>query len=291
MNKLNDEILCVVEEHGKKYLRKTKSNDKKLLPLNQIMKLINSSRVYAPKLLKNKIKYIDLEYIKGDKIKDFDRKTLIDTLINYFVYMYNLDSTILTKYISWKTNSEYFHHLINKTLKMKRGFDHNTKIIIELLNLGKDETDKLKKLKIDDTRKLSLINPYINYENMLLKFNRIYIINWDYATYADLANELAMHFADMDYSEDEKKYILDMLSKRLNLEVYKLKNDIKAYQKHEKLDTVYQEINYIFKMIKEKKEVDEKLERFYSDYQEIARLLKVDMLPFEEVREIFKNIK
>ena len=286
----------IIEDVNKTYIRKYKNqniNDyPKQTPIGITMKIVNNSKVYAPKILKEKGKYIDLEYVTGQNVYEMsDKKNLIDTIIEYIVSLQNVDYQKLYKYINWKNNSEYFNYLINFLSKLKKTFTNNTRIIIELLNIGDEELEKLKKHKIDDYRKMSLINRNVSYDNMLLKFNRIYILNWEYATYGDVAHEIATHFLFTNYAEEEKKYILEMISKKLNISLEKLKKDINVYTIYEYLNKIYIEINNLTKKSKKTDDIDNDLRDLYHYYNSLAKLTEIKTLPFNEIEEIFKKIK
>ena len=286
----------IIEDANKTYIRKYKrqhiTDYPKQIPIGTTMKLVNSSKVYAPKILKEKRKYIDLEYITGKNIDQaLDRKNLVDTIIDYIVSLQNIDYRKLNRYINWKNNNEYFNYLISFLGKLKKSFTNNTKIIIELLNIGDEELDKLKNYKIDNHRKMALINRNISYDNILLKFNRIYILNWEYATYGDIAHELSTHFLFINYTEEEKKYILEILSKKLNISLKRLKKDIIIYTTYEYLNKVYNEINNLTKKIKKNEIIKSDLKDLYHYYINLAKLLEIKALPFNEIEEIFKRIK
>ena len=293
--KFENKNAIIIEDANKTYIRKYKkqnTNDyPKSIPVGITMKLVNNSKVYVPKVLKDRGKYIDLEYVKGENIDHvLDQKNLVDTMIDYIVSLQNIDYQKLQRYVHWKNNNEYFNYLINFLIKLKKSFTNNTKIIIELLNIGDEEIEKLKTYKIDKYRKMSLINRNINYDNMLLKFNRIYILNWEYATYGDIAHEIATNFLFIDYSEEQKEYILEMLSKKLNISLLKLKKDIKTYTIYEFLNKIYIEINRLTKKVKKKESIDSDLRALYGYYCILANLLNIKTLLFEEVSEIFKKI-
>lgn len=294
--KSEDKKTIIIEDVNKTYIRKYKrqniSDYPKQTPLSITMKIVNGSKVYAPKVLKDRGKYIDLEYVTGQSVDQMmDKKNLVDTIIDYIVSLQNTDYRKIYKYVNWKTNNEYFNYLINFLSKLKKTFTNNTKIIIELLNIGSEELEKLKEYKVDDYRKMSLINRDISYDNMLLKFNRIYILNWEYATYGDIAHEIATHFLFVNYTDEEKEYILEMLSKKLNISLIRLKKDINIYTIYEFLNKIYIEINNLTRKVKKNEEIDDDLKNLYHYYTSLSKLLEIQTLPFNEIEEIFKRIK
>lgn len=64
---------------------------------------------------------------------------------------------------------------------------------------------------------------------MIISKDDFYLIDWELATYGDLAYELAIHFLLMKYNEQEKSLFLDKMVKVVDLDIEKLINDIKIY--------------------------------------------------------------
>ena len=64
---------------------------------------------------------------------------------------------------------------------------------------------------------------------MVISKNDFYLIDWELATYGDLAYELATHFILMEYTEQEKDMFFNKLVKTIDLDVKKLMNDVETY--------------------------------------------------------------
>lgn len=96
--------------------------------------------------------------------------------------------------------------------------------LLELDNLYKD---------LDNNRKLCFIHGDIHKNNMIINKDDFYIIDWELATYGDLAYELATHFILMNYSENEKVTFLNILYKLIAIGVEKLIKDIEVYTNFE----------------------------------------------------------
>jgi len=124
----------IIETKNEKYVRQYKRDNKTIhgyprtVPTNKIMKLINNSNINAPKLLRNRLKYIDQEFINGIQINDeYDKQTIQDTIINYIIEMNKINYSKINKYIKWKSNTEYLYFLINHLKKVKENFSSKTK--------------------------------------------------------------------------------------------------------------------------------------------------------------------
>ena len=94
------------------------------------------------------------------------------------------------------------------------------------------EINKLYK-ELDDTRKLCFIHGDIHKENMIIN-DGLYLIDWELATFGDLAYEIAMHFILMEYTEDEREVFINKLCRNLEINMKNLKSDIDVYVEFEK---------------------------------------------------------
>lgn len=64
--------------------------------------------------------------------------------------------------------------------------------------------------------------------------DKFYLIDWELATFGDLAYDLAMHFILMDYSAKEKEVFINKLCKNIDVNVDNLTRDVDLYIKFEK---------------------------------------------------------
>ena len=64
---------------------------------------------------------------------------------------------------------------------------------------------------------------------MIINNNNFYLIDWELATYGDLAYELATHFILMKYTEEEKNIFLNKLKDKIVCNIDNLKKDIESY--------------------------------------------------------------
>ena len=87
-----------------------------------------------------------------------------------------------------------------------------------LLNEYLLELDNMYK-ELDDERKLCFIHGDIHTKNMIISKDDFYLIDWELATYGDLAYELAMHFILMEYTRQEKDIFFSKLVKNIDLDL------------------------------------------------------------------------
>ena len=84
------------------------------VPLEKIYKLIDKSTLMHPKMIRNRMKYIDTEYINGNVLKKEDNPEIIKSLVCSFLYNLALiDCSSLKKYRIWSNNSEYLEYQVN----------------------------------------------------------------------------------------------------------------------------------------------------------------------------------
>ena len=60
---------------------------------------------------------------------------------------------------------------------------------LDRIGLRKDVIIALKSIELDNTRHLALIHGDFSPENVIMRGNDYYIIDWEYATYGDIAYE------------------------------------------------------------------------------------------------------
>lgn len=130
-----------------------------------------------------------------------------------------------TKFALFNVNEK----LDNKPLTMKLPF-------LSVNHLSQNINENMKALdefmiNLDNNRKLSLIHGDIHLNNMIIDSNGLYFIDWELATYGDIAYELVMHFILMKYNEIEKNKFIDKLCENLSINKQNLINDIEIYEK------------------------------------------------------------
>ena len=187
---------------------------------------MKNSEIRYPKLLWNGFKLVYEEYIEStQEIKTLSNIEIIDNVINIIS---NLNKIYVdNKKIIWKNNSEFLKFSIQN---LKEVLIHKNPIklneyLLELDNMYKE---------LDDERKLCFIHGDIHTKNMIISKDDFYLIDWELATYGDLAYELAMHFILMEYNDKEKEIFLNKLCDNISINIETLKHDINTYTNFEK---------------------------------------------------------
>ena len=218
-------FVTIYEVNNQKIVRRKKRKGLHAYPrtmsLMNINKILKQTSLNFPKLYFNGINYVYEEFISSSKnINDISNERLMDYVIEHITNLYKLDFN--TK-ITWENNSEFLKFQIENLKKVL----NKKKIKFEL-----NELNKLYK-ELDNTRNLCFIHGDIHKENMIIN-DKFYLIDWELATYGDLAYELAIHFILMGYSDGEKKTFIDKLAKKINIDIEKILDDIEVYTKFEK---------------------------------------------------------
>lgn len=226
--KTSSSFTWICEKENKKFIRKYKRKGlhgyPRTISLRNIDKILKNTEIPHPKLLKNRFNYVEEEFI--EKTQELEKDKLINVVIEYIVKMYNINCEKIEKFITWKNNSEY---LCFQVKKLKKVLKHRKCKDLEA-NYAKLENIIT---KLDDDRKLSLIHGDIHIDNMILNNDKIYLIDWELATYGDIAYELAMHFILMNYDEKTRREFAEQLCKKINVDKDKLLHDIEIYNKFE----------------------------------------------------------
>lgn len=215
------------EKFVRKYKRKGIHGYPRTVPEKYISKLLDNTKILHPKVYRNKIKYIDEEFIESNKdINEIDKEKLANTTIFYITEMNKVNCKKIEKFTKWKNNSEFFKFQVENLKKVLidrkcNMLNENIKILDEFI------------IDLDDNRKLSLIHGDIHLNNMISNNNDIYFIDWEMATYGDIAYELAMYFILMQYNENEENKFINKLCENISVNKQNLMNDIKTYKKFE----------------------------------------------------------
>ena len=227
--KTNSYFVTVCESKNKKIIQRRKRKGlhsyPRTLTLKEINKFLSSSKIKYPKLLRNGFKFVYEEYIESTQdIQTLSNMEIIDNVINIISNLNRID--VNNKKIIWKNNSEFLKFNIQnlkKVLIYKNPVKLN-KYLLELDNLYKD---------LDNSRKLCFIHGDIHTKNMIIYKDSFYLIDWELATFGDLAYELAIHFILMGYNEKERNLFLNKLIKVVNFDINKLIDDIDVYTQFE----------------------------------------------------------
>ena len=223
--KTNSYFVTICKSKNKTFIQRRKRKGlhayPRTLTLKEINKYLKNSKIKYPKLLKNGFKFVHEEYIESTRdIKTLSNIEIIDNVTNIISNLNKID--VDNKKIIWKNNSDFLKFSIQN---LKEVLIHKNPIklneyLLELDNMYKE---------LDDERKLCFIHGDIHTKNMIISKDDFYLIDWELATYGDLAYELAMHFILMEYTGQEKDIFFSKLVKNIDLDVKKLMNDVEIY--------------------------------------------------------------
>ena len=223
--KTNSYFVTICKSKNKTFIQRRKRKGlhayPRTLTLKEINKCLKNSKIKYPKLLKNGFKFVHEEYIESTRdIKTLSNIEIIDNVTNIISNLNKID--VDNKKIIWKNNSEFLKFSIQnlKEVLIHKNPMKLNEYLLELDNLYKE---------LDDDRKLSFIHGDIHTKNMIISKDDFYLIDWELATYGDLAYELATHFILMEYTKKEKDLFFNKLVKTIDLDVKKLTNDVEIY--------------------------------------------------------------
>lgn len=215
----------IYEVNNEKVVRRRKRKGlhayPRTLPLKSINKVLKQTSVNFPKIYFNGLNYVYEEYIRSTQdINDISNEQLMNHVIEYITKLYNINCK---RKNLWNNNSEFFKFQID-----------NLKNVVKVKNLDAhlQEIDELYQ-DLDNSRKLCFIHGDIHKKNMIIN-DKFYLIDWELATFGDLAYDLAMHFILMDYSAKEKEVFINKLCKNIDVNVDDLTRDVDLYIKFEK---------------------------------------------------------
>ena len=194
------------------------------MQLKDINKVLSKTSINFPRIYFNGINNVYEEFIASKiNIDEISNLEIIDNVIKHITNLYQLN---YNKKILWNNNSEFLKFQIENlknTLKEKKLKD---------IDVYLNEIDKLY-IGLDNNRKMCFIHGDIHKENMIIN-DKFYLIDWELATYGDLAYELAMHFSLMKYSDSEKEIFINKLRNNISINIETLKRDIDVYINFEK---------------------------------------------------------
>ena len=191
------------------------------LTLKEINNVLKNTNIKYPRLLKDGFKYVNEEYIEATKpIEMMPNSEIENNIINILFQLNEIE--IKNKKIIWNNNSEFLKYIIEnfeRVLKFKSPKD---------LEIYLSELEGFYKY-LDNDRKMCFIHGDIHKKNIILNDDNFYLIDWELATYGDLAYELSIYFILMEYTNNEKEMFLNKLNEKLNLNLVNLKKDIEVY--------------------------------------------------------------
>lgn len=203
----------------------------RIVPENKILKILKDSSVKHPKLVRNRLGSIDIEFLEGKPIIDIDKNYLTGIVCNYLYEMNKTDISSIKKYSKWNNNSSFLYYQINNLLLVVRKSNY----IDKLKQLGIDFNSllSLKNIRLDDNRRQFLIHGNINKDNILQNNGQFILIDWELACVGDLAYDIALLFVAENYTDEDMKVVVDRLCGSLLLDPNTLIRDIKIYMQFE----------------------------------------------------------
>lgn len=250
----------------RKYRRKVKTPYPITVPEKKILKLIKKTNIKHPKLVKNSFRYFEEEFVEGKPLElPQDDKTVILNLLSHYIFeMKKISPEPIKRYIKWNNNSEFLYMQVKYLEKMIKKYKFKDKL--EQMGLNLNQVLIFKNIRLDDSRKMSIIHCDIKKENILSRYGEYVLIDWEHATYGDLAYEFAMHFVREGYNEKEMNIILERMCSSLLLDPTSLMRDIKVYMNFETLRISFHKLNQACELAKKKQEFSHILDYVYDFY-------------------------
>lgn len=255
----------------------------RFIPINKTLKLLDNSNIKHASLIRNRLRYVDFEFIDGKDLKEgFDKNILINIFCNAMFEMRRIDCTPIRKYTKWTNNSEFLIYMIDNLITIIDRFNNHH--IMEKIGLGREVLENFKTSELDNSRTISFIHGDLHSGNVISRNNEYYIIDWEMACEGDVAYELAMHFSLMDYTDDEKSIIIDRISRSFGIDQNNLIKDIITYTNFEILRKCYLNFNRVINLCKNGKPYEDLLFEAYKYYS-----ARENPLSYEELRNIIKE--
>ena len=257
----NSPTTFIMENFDKRFVRQYKRKTGGLyayprtVPIDKILKLLDGSGVKHPKLLKNRFRCVDIEYIKGDTLMVEPNLSGLITLVGNYIYeMSKVDCTPIMKYIKWNGVKQYRDFLVDNMIKTVDSYHNNEKL--ESIGLNKELLLRFKERTIDESRSLRLIHGDVSPENIICSSDGYYLIDWELATFGDIAYEIANHLIAVEYTPTSKADLIDRVSLSLGENKDGLTNDINSYIEFENTRRCFSIMNKVIENIKKGKTYD-----------------------------------
>lgn len=257
---------------------------KRYIPLNKIFELLKKTNIKHPKLLRNRLFYIDVEFIEGSNIpENFKKELMLNLFCSNLFEMCSTNCRSVINYIPYRDNNGFLNDNINNLIAVLNHL--NNYETLDRVGLRKDVIIALKSIELDNTRPLSLIHGDFSPENIIMRGNDYFLIDWEYATYGDIAYEIALHLLYFEYDEDQKAILFQRVSETLGLDINSLVRDVKVYIKFEMLRRTFLKFNRAINLAKKGKPFDEILIDGFKYYSQISNALTM-----EEIRSTFRDL-
>ena len=197
--------------------------------------------------------------------------------------MHNVNCNSIMSYIPYKDNTGFLRDNINNFLVVMDRLGNYE--VLDRIGLRREMVLALKSIELDNTRPMSLIHGDFSPENIIMRGTDYYIIDWEFATYGDIAYEIALHLMYFEYEEEQTTELFEKISQTFNTDINTLVRDVKVYIKFELMRRTFLKFNRAINLAKRGKPFDEILLDGYNYYTQIATAL-----PVENVRTIFRDL-
>lgn len=257
------------------YKRNGLNGYKRYIPLKKVYDLLEKSSIKHPRVLRNWLTYIDIEFIEGSSIpENFKRSLMLNLFCTTLFDLKTIDCTDVMKYIPYRDNTGYLNDIVNNLVLVLDRLN-NYELLSEV-GLRKEMILAMKSYELDNTRPLSLIHGDFSPNNIIMRGNDYYVIDWELATYGDIAYEIATHMIFFEYDDEQKAMIFERISQTLNIDLNNLVRDVKVYTKFEYLRRTFLKFNRAINLAKKGRPFDDILIDGYSYYQQIGGVLAME---------------
>ena len=284
----NSPYTFIMEDFNGKFVRTYKRSGlngyKRYIPLKKVYELLDKSNVKHPRVIKNRLTCLDIEFIEGSAVPENFKKTLMLSLFcNTLFELRNTDCSSIMKYIPYRDNIGYLRDVVNNLIVVLNHL--NNYEILEKIGLRKDMIIAISSMELDNSRPLSLIHGDFQPNNIIMRNNDYFIIDWEMATYGDIAYEIAMHLIYFEYDNEQKAILFERISQTLGISMDMLIRDVKIYIKFEYIRRTFLKFNRAVNLAKKGKPFDEILIDGYTYYEKICNALTL-----EQIRARFREL-
>lgn len=266
------------------YKRSGLNGYKRYVPLKKIFELLKRSNIKHPRVIKNRLFYLDIEFIEGSPIpENFKPSLMLNLFCNNLFEMHQINCRNILGDIPYRSNQGFLNDNINNLLVvMDRLGNYET---LDRVGLRRDMVVALKSIAVDDTRPMQLIHGDFSPENIIMRGNDYYIIDWEFATLGDIAYEIALHMMYFKYDDDEKNQLFQRIAQTLNIDINSLVNDVRTYTKFELMRRTFLKFNRAINLAKRGKPFDEILLDGFNYYAQISNAYTI-----ESIRQTFRDL-
>lgn len=243
---------------------------KRYLPLKSIYTLLDTTNIKHPRFLRNRLSYVDVEFIEGRNIdNEFDRNKLLNIFCSTVIELSKINYSSVLKHLPYLDNTGFYNDNIkNLVLVMDKLSNYQT---FERIGLRKDMIVSLASIELDNTRPMVFIHGDFNIGNIIERNNEFYIIDWELATVGDIAYEIALHLVLVTYSEEQRNQIFERVAQALNVDKEILIRDVNTYIRFEMTRRCFLKMNRAINLARRGKPFDDMLLDAYKYYTGICK--------------------